>query len=157
MKTKLIKTGQIETGTNDDVLESLGVGSCVVLCLYDRKNKVGGLAHIMLPAKNPKFTEENSKSVPAEYAEIGVKNLISEINKLGGDVTSLEAKIFGGAEMFKYIKEEPVSLGAMNLAAVKQELENASIDVSAKDIGGSSGRSIRFYINNGDVEVRKRL
>lgn len=153
---KLIKTGQIEIGNENDVLESLGVGSCVVICLYDRKNRVGGLAHIMLPAKNPKLAGENG-SPPAEFAEAGIENLIKQLKENGADIQNLEAKLFGGSEMFGKLREEPVSLGAMNLAAVKEELEKRNISISAQDIGGNSGRSIRFYVNNGDVEIKKRL
>jgi chemotaxis protein CheD len=30
-------------------LVSIGLGSCVGICLYDPVTKIGGLAHIMLP------------------------------------------------------------------------------------------------------------
>ncbi|MCR4947175.1 MAG: chemotaxis protein CheD, partial [Lachnospiraceae bacterium] len=48
----IIKVGMADlkvAGTSDDVLITLGLGSCIGIALYDPTIKLGGLAHIMLP------------------------------------------------------------------------------------------------------------
>ena len=34
---------------NPGVLVTYALGSCIGICIYDRKLKIGGLSHIMLP------------------------------------------------------------------------------------------------------------
>ena len=43
-----IRMGEMAVAINDGVLRTL-LGSCIGLVLYDRKRKVGGLAHVVLP------------------------------------------------------------------------------------------------------------
>jgi len=47
----IIKVGMadLNVATNPEVLTTLGLGSCVGVCLYDSINKIAGMAHIMLP------------------------------------------------------------------------------------------------------------
>ena len=44
-----IGMGQGVVTRSTQIISSMGLTSCVVVALYDRKRKIGGLAHIMLP------------------------------------------------------------------------------------------------------------
>ena len=48
---EIIKVGMadIKVCKAPDALTTLGLGSCVGICLWDSSLKIGGLAHIMLP------------------------------------------------------------------------------------------------------------
>lgn len=50
--TEYVLSGQIVTGSKDRILTSTPLGSCVAVVAYDAKNKMGGMAHIMLPEKS---------------------------------------------------------------------------------------------------------
>ena len=52
MNEIIVGIGEIQLGYKDDLLISLGLGSCVGVVLYDELNKIGGLAHVMLPDSN---------------------------------------------------------------------------------------------------------
>jgi len=46
-----IKTAELAVGHNDDIIKTGSVGSCVVIAIYDKETKIGGLAHSMLPER----------------------------------------------------------------------------------------------------------
>lgn len=130
------------------ILQSLGIGSCVVVCIYDRKNKVGGLAHIMSP-KN-----KIGKDVkPMRFANKAIRMMLEGMKTMGA-TTSLTAKIIGGAAMFPKITHF-LTVGNENIIAVRTELIKLKIRVVKEDIGSSQGRSVWFDTSNGDVVVSK--
>ena len=50
----IIKVGMADLNTTycPGVLTTLGLGSCVGICLYDVSTKISGLVHIMLPSSS---------------------------------------------------------------------------------------------------------
>ena len=49
--SEIIKVGMadLNIATNQEILTTLGLGSCIGLALYDPGTKIGGLVHYMLP------------------------------------------------------------------------------------------------------------
>ena len=70
-----------------DSLITLGLGSCVGICLYDSITKVSGMAHIMLPDSKQMTRDKN----PAKYADTGIDLLIHDMIQLGADRKRLKA------------------------------------------------------------------
>ena len=60
-------------------LVTLGLGSCIGICIYDTQNKIGGLAHIMLPCMPA--NNENALKSPSKYANTAIPLMIEEIIK----------------------------------------------------------------------------
>ncbi len=154
MKEINVKTGQLYAANGEGTLISLGIGSCVVICLYDEKKNIGGMAHIMLPEKSK---AKHDSGAPGQFADLAVKNLVEEMLKLGAKREDIEAKMAGGAEMFRNLRSNHISLGERNIIAVRQALEEEEIKLTSEDTGGTSGRSIKFFLDSGEIEVRKRL
>lgn len=69
-----------------DSLTTLGLGSCVGICLYDSVTKVSGMAHIMLPDSTQISRDRN----PAKYADTGIALLIREMIKLGANQSRMK-------------------------------------------------------------------
>jgi chemotaxis protein CheD len=155
VKTELIvNTGQICVAHENEVLEALGVGSCVIVCLYDKEKHLGGMAHVMLPVD---YDDDDINS-PAEIAAEGIQNLLVELRNLGAKDSTMEAKLAGGAEMFKKLSTNEVpSVGSLNVAAVTEALNFHGIPIVSADTGGTAGRSVRFYVSSGALEVRKKI
>lgn len=124
------------------------LGSCVGICLYDKENQVGGLAHIMLPVMK-------AKGPVARYADTAIPALIREMVKWGAASENLIAKITGGATMFNLTSKSSISsIGLDNAAKVKEVLAAHKIKLSGEDIGGNFSRTINFFMESGDVVVR---
>jgi len=45
----VVGMADLKVAKNPDILTTLGLGSCVGITLYDKIQKIGGLAHVMLP------------------------------------------------------------------------------------------------------------
>lgn len=165
MSSVIVNTGELFVGQSPAVIESLGIGSCVVVCLYDKSKKTGGLAHIMLPKDDGK---DNLSSLvidgqtqfeplqPAKYADTGLDQLISKLLNLGSSFSGLTAKIVGGAEMFTIHKNQPETIGSQNVTAVKQKLRETDIKIIFDDTDGNVGRSVKFFLETGVMEIRKK-
>ena len=61
MKNIEIKMGNIVVTKDKDKLIASGIGSCLVVTLYDPKRNIGALAHTMLPAHRLSFEVNNLK------------------------------------------------------------------------------------------------
>jgi len=133
------------------VLCTIGLGSCIGIVLYEGFNKIGGLAHIMLPRES----EAKDKSNPAKFADTSIELMLSEMEGQGSLKRNIKAKIFGGANMFPGVQSSTLlNIGERNSLAVKEELGKRKIKITAEDLGGHIGRTIIFDTKDGSVRVR---
>lgn len=133
-----------------DSLITIGLGSCVGIAIYEPITKIGGLSHIMLPDSTA-FKDANKSE---KFADLAIPQMTAEIKKASGKV-KLVAKISGGASMFQLSKEPPSgTIGARNVAAVKNSLERMGIELLGEHTGGSMGRTMSVDLETFDVIVR---
>ena len=135
-----------------EYLITYGLGSCVAVGLYDKKIRLAGLAHIMLPTQ--KLTK--SKTNLSKYADTGIRIMLKEMLNKGADKSRLIAKIAGGAKMFSFSNtgEINVKIGESNIEAVKKVLEEEKIPISADDTGQNYGRTVEFYAESGEMKIK---
>lgn len=156
-----LQTSDMTACSNPKVLMSLGCGSCVVITLYDSVKRVGAMAHPMLPLPPGRqalgSSREHLGSGVYRYVESAIDAMLEELTKLGAVKSRLEAKLVGGASMFKVFDKNPESIGAQNVEAAKRKLEKEGIKIVANDTGGSVGRSVAFDLVTGLVEIKTRI
>jgi chemotaxis protein CheD len=128
----------------DDVLVSLGLGSCIGLALLDRQASVAGLAHVVLPAA------EGREGTAGKFADTAVPALLDAVVGLGARRGRLDAVLVGGASMFAFAGPG-LDVGQRNDAAVREELARLRIPVAAAETGGSKGRTVRVDVATGVV------
>jgi len=133
-----VRMGEIAVSSNpDDVLLSIGLGSCIGLALVDQRRGIAGLAHVMLP-------EAPTGGGPAgKFADLAVPELVEQVTALGGARPMLRAVIVGGAQMFSLGSSAAMDIGVRNDAAVRAALAKERISIVAAEVGGSNGRTIR--------------
>lgn len=152
MSTITVGISDLAVSKSPDVIVTYALGSCVGICLYDEKTKIGGLAHIMLPSsKEVSINTDNYK----KYADTGIEILLQELKKIGADINRLTAKIAGGAQMFASTKA--MSIGERNVKAVKQILDIKGIKIIAEQTGKNYGRTVYFDTSTGNVEVKSAI
>lgn len=135
-------------------LLTLGLGSCVAVCIYDVYTGRGGLAHIMLPNKNPGSNPPHTSRL--KYADIALPEMIDEMISLGSQKINLRAVIVGGGNMFiNSSTPAEQGVGHRNQESVKKILSSYSIPIVAQDVGGNIGKTVYFDLKNGDVYVKK--
>jgi len=139
----IVKIGEYKVVKGEDyVLITLGLGSCVCLAMYDAINKIGGLAHILLP-------HSNGREESAKYADQAVKLMVKDMKKLGAK--DIIAKIAGGGEILPMLS---MKIGERNVKVVKEQLKMYNIRLVAEDVGGSVGRSVFFYVKDGKMLIK---
>ena len=74
---EVIKVGMadLKTCKSPDSITTLGLGSCVGVAIVDKVNRIGGLAHVMLPDST--VMKENTNI--AKFADTGVVELVKQM------------------------------------------------------------------------------
>lgn len=147
-QTIKIGTADFQVAKAPLILESLGIGSCVVTCLYDSTLQVGALCHIILPLQ-----ADNLNLNPKRFADTALPLVFAELERLGCQRTHLVAHLVGGASMFQHLGAFINDIGKQNVAAVRQVLRQNGIRIVGLDIGGTRGRNVVFYLDSGKVVV----
>lgn len=125
------------------------LGSCVAACIRDVETGIGGLNHFLLPDDE----KASADGFSARYGVNAMEMLINGILKLGGRKDRLEAKAFGGGNVIASSAKE--SVGARNIAFVKNYLMSEGIPLKAGDFGGDRARRIYFFAETGHVSVNR--
>lgn len=133
---------------NGAELISYALGSCVGICLFDRKSKIAGMAHIILPEKAAAVSRGNAY----KFADEGLRELLRDMAAAGAVRKDISAKIAGGAKMFETGSRE-WDIGLKNVTAVKAALTEEGIALLAEDTGKNYGRTILFSSENGSLTI----
>lgn len=118
------------------------LGSCVSVCLWDRKNKIGGMNHYIYA----RYRKSEKKGISGINA---IPYLIKLFTENGSRMEDLEAKIVGGANS----KVLESSVSAENVQIAKEILELNKIKIKSINIGGFKGRKVVFDNTTGEVEI----
>jgi len=150
-KESIVKVAEWGAERGDGVLVTLGLGSCVAIMLYDAGTRAGAMAHVLLPSRSLSRDASN----PAKFPETAVPFLIERLSGLGADPRHLVAKLAGGASMFAQLMTPgSIQMGERNIVAARSALRTAAIPIVGEAVGGGSGRSVRFRVKDGSVEIR---
>jgi chemotaxis protein CheD len=135
-----------------DKLAVFGIGSCVVLALWDPLAKVGGLAHSMLPTA---AAQPGGEAQPAKYCDTAVGALLAAMEDRGAQRGRCVARLVGGANMFAFQGREqgPWTLGERNLFTARETLRAWGIPLQGEDAGGDKGRSLELDTADGRLMV----
>ena len=153
--SEIIKVGiaDLKTCIPPNGITTLGLGSCVGIALRDTSNKIGGLAHIMLPDST---AIRNGNLNIAKFADTGIVELVKQMEKIGARRGHMVAKIAGGATMFSFQggNSSMGQVGQRNVEATKKKLGELRIPIIAENTGANYGRTVIFYPETGDFQIR---
>ncbi len=135
--------------TNNDIMISTVLGSCVSVCVCDRSNGVGGMNHFMLPGD--KLGLGRSLIPSARYGTHAMELLLNHFIKLGGKRASLQAKVFGAGKVMDGMSD----VGRQNADFALRYLKSRYIQVVAVDVGDVYPRKVVFLPATGQVFVKR--
>jgi chemotaxis protein CheD len=123
------------------------LGSCLGVAFYDRRLKLAGLAHVVLPHTS------GQTNLPGKYANTAIPELLRQMQQLfPGEALRPIAKLAGGANMFNS-SGSIATIGEQNIAAVERLLEEHQIPVVGRHLGGEQGRRMLLDSATGQVTV----
>jgi chemotaxis receptor (MCP) glutamine deamidase CheD len=123
------------------------LGSCVAACLFDPSTGIGGMNHFLLPGTL------DDPGLSTRYGVNAMEVLINEMMKLGARRKTLQAKIFGGGDIFRAAHPYMI-IGEKNIQFVREFLETESIPVMASRVGGKQGLTVVCFPHIFDVFVK---
>jgi chemotaxis protein CheD len=146
----LVRVADLRTGVADDVLITVGLGSCVAILLHDPEARVGGLAHVLLPSPTLSRLDPN----PAKFPQSAVPRLLELMAAEGASPGRITGRLAGGASMFAALAPPgTIQMGERNLVAARSALSANGVPLVGEAVGGEFGRTVRFRVRDGRVEV----
>lgn len=156
MQQVTLRPGEHFVSNQQCVLSTL-LGSCISACIYDPHNGIVGMNHFLLA--NRRYT----KGIPLCLTEAGkygvhaMELVINGMMNLGASRNNLHAKVFGGGSMLESPNNSDsfFCVGEVNCRFILEFLQNEGIPLMASDLGGNTGRTIRFFSDDYSVYVKK--
>ncbi|HEX8704560.1 MAG TPA: chemotaxis protein CheD [Myxococcaceae bacterium] len=149
LRTAYLHPGELFTSAAPAEVTTI-LGSCVALCLWDLQLHVGGVNHFLLPSP------PSGEAPSIRYGDTAIPRLVEELEGLGSQRRNLRAKLFGGASvgMGFRLSGRP-QLGERNVELARRMLAELGISIVAEDLGGTSGRKLRFRTDDGTALLKK--
>jgi chemotaxis protein CheD len=146
----VVRVADLRSGTAEDTLVTVGLGSCVAIMLHDAEARVGGMAHVLLPT--PALSRKDAN--PAKFPQTAIPRLIELMVADGAKPQRITARLAGGASMFTALAPPgTIQMGERNLVAARQVLNSHGVPLIAEAVGGDFGRTVRLRVSDGRVEV----
>ncbi|MGC3943160.1 MAG: chemotaxis protein CheD [Chryseolinea sp.] len=133
--------------TTVPTLISTVLGSCVSVCLWDRRTKVSAMNHYLLPGSPDEHTGDANRG----YSSINL--MVRSLRNRTVSLRDVEAKVFGGSNSL-YKKNDIYKIGERNVLMAFELLRQCGITVVAHHVGGEHGRKIVFNTATGKVRMR---
>lgn len=122
------------------------LGSCVGVCLFDRKQKFGGMNHYMLPEAPPGDTPSGKHG---KYST----DLLIQMMLAKSKVGDIDTTILGGGNVTGHLSMG-TGIGTRNITVAWELVAKYNLHVTHRDTGGDNGRKIWFRNWTGELEVR---
>jgi chemotaxis protein CheD len=144
-KSHFLYPGQLYVSREGETISTI-LGSCAAVCLWDRRKKIGGMNHYLLP------DGPDDSPNPHRYGNHANAALLKQLQSLGCEVKDLQAKIFGGASAFAADPEN--SLGTQNVKLAEEFLQRCRIPLLLTDVSGKRGRRLTFHTDDGTTFLK---
>ncbi len=131
--------------TGHDMIIMTVLGSCIAACLWDPGVRVGGMNHFMLP--------EGGDDSSGRYGSFAMELLINEMIKLGARRETMQAKVFGGAQVMHGFTT--MNVGERNTRFVLDYLHTERISVVSKDVLDIHPRKVCYFPATGKAMVKR--
>ncbi len=122
------------------------LGSCIAACLWDSRARVGGMNHFMLP-------DGDLADASGRYGSYAMELLINEMLKLGARRETMQAKIFGGAQVMANFTT--MNVGERNTNFVLNYLQTERIPIVSDDVLDIYPRKVVFFPITGKAMVKR--
>ncbi len=141
-----IHVGGIHASATQVKVKTL-LGSCISACLFDPSTGIGGMNHFLLPG------ELDSADLSTRYGVNAMEMLINEMMKLGASRARLQAKAFGGGDIFR-ANHKLMMVGKRNIKFIREFLETEGIPIINERLGGNQGLIVHYLTRTFEVFVK---
>jgi chemotaxis protein CheD len=132
--------------TDEDIMVMTVLGSCISACIWDGRVRAGGMNHFMLP-------DGDSADGFGRYGSYAMELLINQMLKIGARRESMQAKVFGGAQVMAGFTS--MNVGERNTKFVLDYLATERIPVVSQDVLDIHPRKVCFFPVTGKALVKR--
>jgi chemotaxis protein CheD len=147
-----LRPGEIVIAELPSVVTTL-LGSCVAVTLFNARLKLGAICHAVLPSCRREGVCDNCQE-PGKYVPCAISSMLQAMAEHGVTRGEIEAKIFGGSDMFDS-QGRSLSVGSQNAEMALRLVEKESLTLVTQDLGGRLGRKIVFHTATGEVLLKR--
>jgi chemotaxis protein CheD len=126
------------------------LGSCISVTIYNKRLKIGGICHALLPKNKTPSGGETFR-----YVDSAISYMLQKFETMGIKKDEMEVKLLGGADVFDHMDGHTKSVGQQNRETALEILKNERLTLSVSDVGGNLGRKIHFYTHTGRVLLKR--
>jgi chemotaxis protein CheD len=142
--------------SDERVVISTLLGSCVAACLWDQEHGIVGMNHFLLANRRYARDMRLCLTEAGKYGIHAMELVINGMLKRGARRENLRAKAFGGASVLNLRPRDNFNcVGEVNGRFILEFLKTDGIPLVASDLGGNAGRVIYFSSDDFSVYVRK--
>ncbi len=151
-----LNPGEIHFSEAPGVVEAL-LGSTLSVTLFCRRLSAGAICHGLLPECPVREQCGPQCADRLNYIECSLDSMICHFTGRGVSVCEIDAKIFGGTDMFPVAMPGQLvsTVGFRNFFAAMRVSQRMGINVVSIDVGGMYSRQIAFYPHTGKVLVKR--
>ncbi|MEW5684560.1 MAG: chemotaxis protein CheD [Pseudomonadota bacterium] len=119
--------------TDEDVVLTTILGSCVAACIRDPVLGVGGMNHFLLPGE--------TGDAGLRYGVQSMELLVNALLRKGARRERLEVKLFGGAHLFDGLSD----VGGQNSAFAERFVRDEGLQYVGGSLRGDRARRIQYW------------
>jgi len=149
-----LKPGQMMVSSVPLLVTTL-LGSCVAVTMFSARHRLGAICHSMLPTCSKSSPCSRGHVDPGKYVDCAIIQMLERLWAKGVTREEIQAKLFGGSDMFTPAQGRGRSVGRQNMETALRMLEMESIRVVRQDLGGERGRKIVFHTHTGEVFLKR--
>lgn len=142
-KKYYLKPGYIYYSNEGHIIETI-LGSCVSVCLWDKKNKVGIMTHYIYASH--KETEQTGVT-----GTVALPFALKIMLENGSQKSNLEAHVIGGGKNSNLTGQ----VGIENAEYAKQFLNKHNLKIVTFDTGGEISRKVIFDTKSGELKITR--
>jgi len=153
MEMVKILPGEYYVTSIDEVISTV-LGSCISVCICDKKLGIGGMNHFMLPENkngNRDEWQDMQTGRATRYGVDAMEHLVNDILKNGGRKNHFDIKVCGGGRMMENMSD----VGKSNIQFIHDYLKKEGYKVTSEDTGDIYPRKVRYFPKTGQLQVKK--
>ncbi len=140
--------------TDQPTIVTTLLGSCISICLYHPRKKIGGMCHCLLPAR----MDHQSDKSPYSFVNDTISHMLEVMEQdYRIPCREIKVKLFGGANV---LQTKPTfagsgkSVGLQNIEAARAVIERYGLEITSQKVGGDNGYKLFFNTQTGEVFLR---
>lgn len=144
-----LKPGEIFISREPAVVSTI-LGSCIAITIFNERLKIGGICHALLPSCRS-FQDNDC----CRYVDSSIDYMLKKLEAIGVQRHEMEIKLLGGADVLDVPGAKRSSVGQQNIRRALEVMSTEKLTLALSDVGGKTGRKIRFYTHTGTVLLKR--